>query len=165
MADYLVVTPDLGTTPLGTGGDDQRAAFTQLSANWSSLANAMVWDASTFDLSFTKGINILDGFLALQDVGELEISAGVINVVGSFHRVSAVGGGGGADTLTTINGGGLIRRVLILRGSGGNTITVENNGASLRLSGSDFILDSSNDILVLISVADGVWLEVSRSAN
>lgn len=56
MADYTIQTPNLGTAPLGTGGDDQRSAFTQLSANWTSWGNAASWDSTTYAVTFTGSI-------------------------------------------------------------------------------------------------------------
>ncbi len=105
---------------------------------------------------------VIGNFLTTPNSGVLTIAADAITPTGSLHSV-AVSGGGAAD-LTTVNGG-TIGVHLILRGTGGDTITVKEGGG-LRLAGNaDFVMANSDTLLLLMGLSSGNWAELSRSSN
>jgi hypothetical protein len=90
-------------------------------------------------------------------------------VSGAFTQTSvyqSVAGEGGADddlsTITSVNGG-----IMVLRASStAVTITVKTGVGNIILSGSDFIMQSNRDLLMLMyDTTLNLWLELSRSDN
>lgn len=63
MAKVTVGFPALGTAPLGTGGDDQRASFQKLLDNWTGLDAGFGFDdAGGIYLGGSVAANLLDDY-------------------------------------------------------------------------------------------------------
>jgi hypothetical protein len=104
------------------------------------------------------------GFIQPGNGTELTISAGVVNVTGSNHKIDTEADAA-ADDLVTITGG-LDGAVIYLHSANdARAVTVKDGTGNIFMAG-DFVMDSVQDMLVLIyDSASGQWREVSRSSN
>lgn len=138
---------------------------------WRVTGNVMTWFtnnalALTIDAAqkatFQKDATV-KGLFSLDTVGAaLVISAGVVTVTRSYHKLDTEGFAS-TDDLTTINGGP-DGSILVLRQSiSVRNITVKDGTGNLLLAG-DFLFGSTLSSLTLIREAND-WVELSRSIN
>ena len=104
-----------------------------------------------------------EGYVAVDNGGELTIAAGVITATSSYHTVDTEGDAA-TDDLDTINGGVDAGQLLVISPqSGARDVVAKDGVGNLRLS-ADFTMSGVNDTLTLIYT--GVtWNELSRSSN
>ena len=103
--------------------------------------------------------------LSLGSPTELTISGGVVTATKSYHKIDTEADAA-TDDLDTINGGVEGDILIISPMSYDRTIVVKNDAFNgIYLSGSDFTMDSDNDILTLLCMAPNTWTEISRSDN
>ena len=102
-------------------------------------------------------------FLCVSDATELTIAGGVITATQSYHDIDTAGGAG-TDDLDTINGGD-IGSILVIRAEHSDrTVVVKAGTGNLRLN-SDFSMDNTRDVMVLMRISAISWVEISRSSN
>lgn len=94
------------------------------------------------------------GIITRSSYTVVTVSAGEITVTRNFHRLS-----GGAQELSTINGGNEGMRVILTRNTSADDITLKNQIGNLRING-DFMLGAF-DTIELIYIG-GYWNEISR---
>ena len=101
--------------------------------------------------------------LVFEQGSTLEIASGVITITHSLHEVE-VQGASGNDNLDTINGG-ISGQILILRAfNGARTVTLRNDEGNIYLpSGSDFALDTAEDVAVLLKDENDWYAIVTAS--
>jgi hypothetical protein len=102
--------------------------------------------------------------MRLGPYSELTIASGAITVTGSYHEVDTENDDA-SDTLSTINGGGGIGDLLLLKAdhSDRTVIIAEGGNISLDAAGS-FSMDHANDRMLLVK-GTTTWMEISRSNN
>tara|TARA_R100000742_G_C4272178_1_gene91288 strand:+ start:1092 stop:1646 length:555 start_codon:yes stop_codon:yes gene_type:complete len=95
---------------------------------------------------------------------DLEISSDAITVTHSFHDVDVSGGSASTDDLESINGG-TNGQILILQAKhGSRTIVIKNAVDNIHVKGgSDFSLDSSNDVAVCIKLGGDWYVIIAES--
>jgi len=108
--------------------------------------------------------------LSVDSAESKTISSGAISVTSSYVEVVVEGGtGSGADDLSSASGGAE-GSLLILKPatSGANDqVTVKNgtgSGAFILAGGADFVMDSVNDRIMLVSNGTE-WVELARSSG
>ena len=101
--------------------------------------------------------------LIFEKGSTLEIASGEITITHSLHEVE-VQGASGNDNLDTINGG-VDGQILILRAfNGARTVTLRNDEGNIYLlSGSDFALDTAEDVAVLLKKGADWYVIVTAS--
>ena len=108
-------------------------------------------------------LNYLKANIGLDAAVELTISGGVVTKTKSFHTIDTESDDA-ADSLDTINGGSEGDILIIRAEHTDRTVTVTDVGNIILAGAADFIIDSTNDTMMLIY--DGAnWLELSRSSN
>jgi len=132
-------------------------------------SNRIKVDTPEFDANFSTNVVDTNTVIQLGDVGgRVSVATltptpvislgGVTNTqsarILNFNHASA-------QTITSILGGTLYQELLITF-STVNT-TIQNNGTTIRLNGSNFTPSSSSSILRLVQAKTGVWTEVARS--
>jgi len=107
--------------------------------------------------------NYLKDNIGVGAAVELTISGGVVTKTKSFHTIDTESDDA-ADSLDTINGGSEGDILIIRAEHTDRTVTVTDVGNIILAGAADFIIDSTNDTMMLIY--DGAsWLELSRSDN
>lgn len=138
-----------------------------LAAGATVTGTLAVSGASTLTGAVTIGAGLtLSNFLTFSTGGTLTIATGVITAVSSTHTVA--GEGATDDDLVTISDPGTASKLLILSpDSDSQTITVKSTGnIVLDVDDGDFVMNSINDIIMLLWVGSSVgWLELSRRNN
>jgi len=109
-----------------------------------------------------EGDVMANGFFRLRPGTTLTIAGGVVTAVGSFHVISTEGGAA-ADDLDTVNGNSDFAVLVMCGIGGGRTVTFKDGTGNLLLSG-DFVANSSQDTITLLSVGAD-WRELCRSNN
>lgn len=95
---------------------------------------------------------------------EVTISAGVITVDRSFHKVDTEADAA-TDDLDTILGGETGVRLVLKAAHSARTVVLKDGVGNLALAGGDFELDHENDRIEMIYAENGVWCELSRASN
>jgi hypothetical protein len=93
----------------------------------------------------------------------LTISSGAITVTKPFHTVDTESAAS-SDDLDTINGGRAGHTLILRAHNSARTVVAKNGTGNIKLAGSDFSLDNSDDTLVLFHNGTN-WLELSRANN
>ncbi len=92
------------------------------------------------------------------------ISGGIATTTGGNMSAQAEGSPA-ADDLDTINVGSAREgEVIVVRASSGDTLTVKNGTGNLKLNGSDAVLNTINDNVVLMWNGSN-WIELSRAVS
>ncbi|EJN4378268.1 hypothetical protein P6C63_000383 [Escherichia coli] len=94
------------------------------------------------------------GIIANSSYTVVTVSGGEITVTRNFHKLS-----GGTQELSTINGGNEGMRVILIRNTSTDNITLKNQTGNLRING-DFMLGAFDTIELIY--AGGFWNEISR---
>lgn len=95
---------------------------------------------------------------------DLEITSDAITVTHSFHDVDVSGGSASTDDLETINGG-VNGQILILQAKNGSRdIVIKNAVDNIHVKGgSDFTLDSNNDVAFCIKLGGDWYVIITES--
>lgn len=128
-----------------------------------SIEDPMVIEWQDFFRNLVNEIGYSTGF---GSPSVLTLSAGTVTISGvvnwRFHSIDTEGDAA-SDDLTTISGGNT-GEVLILQAVNDDRTVVCKDGTSLKLS-YDFSLNNTEDKLMLLCIAAGIWHELSRSSN
>jgi hypothetical protein len=119
---------------------------------------ALVTDSMIFSGIFIVGI------VRFNTVENLTIAAGVATGTGAAGRVNIdTQGGAVSDDLDSLVGYQDGDLVVIRCTSAARVVTVKNN--SNFLIGSDFILNSTRDVLLVLNIGTDQWIQISRSSG
>jgi hypothetical protein len=113
--------------------------------------------AADGDLTVGGGVSV-GGRLNLGAPATLGIVGGVITITASHHRVDTEGLAS-ADDLDTINGGSPGDLLALRSVNSGRVVTLRHGTGNLHL-GADYVLDSSNRMLLLLCQDSG-WKALS----
>ena len=102
--------------------------------------------------------------LIFEKGSDLEITSDAITVTHSFHDVDVSGGSASTDDLETIKGG-VNGQILILQAKhGSRDIVIKNAVDNIHVKGgSDFTLDSNNDVAVCIKLGGDWYVIITES--
>jgi len=107
-------------------------------------------------------INLKD--LIFDKGPDLEITSDAITVTHSFHDVDVSGGSASTDDLESIKGGSNGQILILQAKHGSRTIVIKNAVDNIHVKGgSDFSLDSSNDVAVCIKLGGDWYVIIAES--
>lgn len=155
---YLVIATSVGSTTIGNqNGDIILQSQGTTHKVWAQMSGGV-------NGPLQAGVTTLDRIIA-PVISTLTIAGGIVTVTGSHHLINTESNAA-TDDLDTINGGTAGALLVLQASNDARTVVVKNGTGNILLSGSDFSMDSANDILVLFySSVPAKWVEISRSNN
>ncbi len=158
----------VAASPTGAwSGKAKNIAF-YFNGGWRFIApveGLQAWVNDEDTLYFYDGSNWIPAtsVISVGSSTELTIASGAITITRSSHRIDTEADTS-TDDLHIINGGKEGDIIYLTPENTARTIIFKNGTGNLRLIGSDFIADNSDDLLVLLKKGSN-WLEISRSNN
>ena len=149
-----------------TGYDVPLASFTQPSGHvtFGSSAYSAALNFDPVDIPNIGDVQLITNKrLAVKEGTELTISAGVITVIGTRHKVDTENDAS-TDDLDRIDGGTDGMLLMLRPANDARTVVVKHGTWNIALNNAtDFIMDSQYDLLFLMfSWQFSVWMELSR---
>jgi len=144
------------------------AVYNLIVGGVSELIRDLVWELKTTIEEHAQAINTNAGFGAVE-LTEKTIATGVIDAGLAFipfrrHTVDTQSDDA-SDDLTTISGGHVGELLIISANNTARTVVVKDSAGIILAGGTDFSLDNTEDVLLLLCTATDVWTEISRSGN